>query len=56
MSEPTGPDMLARINLGGVEVTTRLHAAAKVQPRAISGFSVDMSKAIFFDAASGNRI
>jgi len=56
MSEPTGPDMLARINLGGVEVTTRLHAAAKVQPGAISGFSVDMSKATFFDAASGDRI
>ena len=56
MSEPTGPDILARINLGGVEVTTRLHAAAEVPPRAISRFSVDMSKAIFFDAASGDRI
>ncbi len=56
MTEPTGPDMLAMINLGGVEVTTRLHAAAAVKAGSVSKFTVDMSKAVFFDPESGERI
>lgn len=56
MTEPTGPDMLAMINLGGIEVTTRLHAAAAVKAGSPSTFTVDMSKAVFFDPESGERI
>jgi len=56
MTEPTGPDMLAMINIGGVEVTTRLHATADIRPDSVGAFSVDMSKAVFFDAENGNRI
>jgi len=56
MTEPTGPDMLAMINIGGVEVTTRLHAAADVHTGSTGRFTIDMSKAVFFDPESGERI
>ncbi len=56
MTEPTGPDMLAMINMGDVEVTTRLHAAADVSTGSVGHFTVDMSKAVFFDPGSGKRI
>jgi multiple sugar transport system ATP-binding protein len=56
MTEPTGPDMLAMINMGGVEVTTRLHAAAAVKPGSTGRFTVDMSNAVFFDPKSGERV
>lgn len=56
MTEPTGPDMLAMINIGGVEVTTRLHAAADVRTGSTGRFTIDMSKAVFFDPESGKRI
>ncbi len=56
MTEPTGPDMLAMINLGGVEVTTRLNAATQVRMGSAGHFTVDMSKAVFFDSESGKRI
>ena len=55
MTEPTGPDMLAMITLSGVEVTTRLPAAAEVRTGSASGFSVDMSKAVLFDPETGER-
>lgn len=45
-----------RNNLGGVEVTTRLHAAADVWTGSVVRFTIDMSKAVFFDPESGNRI
>lgn len=56
MTEPTGPDMLAMVTIGGVEVTTRLHAAADVRPGSVGRFTIDMSKAVFFDPKSGKRI
>jgi len=55
MTEPTGPDLLAMITLGGVEVTTRLHAAADVRIGSSGLFTVDMSKAVFFDPDTGDR-
>jgi len=56
VTEPTGPDILAMINMGGVEVTTRLHSAADVQTGSPGRFTVDMSKAVFFDNENGVRI
>jgi len=56
VTEPTGPDLLAMLTLSGTEVTTRLPAGADIQAGQQGDFSVDMSKAIFFDAGSGNRI
>ena len=56
MTEPTGPDMLAMVTVGGVEVTTRLHAAAGVRTGSAGRFTVDMSKAVFFDPESGKRV
>ena len=56
VTEPTGPDLLAMINLGGIEVTTRLPAHADIGPGRVGRFSVDMSKAVLFDAVTGDRV
>ena len=56
VTEPTGPDTLAVILLGGREATARLRADSPVSPGDRAGFMVDMSKAVLFDPASENRI
>ena len=56
VTEPTGPDILAVIRLGGAEATARLRADSRVNPGERASFMVDMSKAVLFDPASENRI
>jgi multiple sugar transport system ATP-binding protein len=56
VTEPTGPDTLAVIMLGGKEATARLRADTKINPGDPAGFMVDMAKAVLFDPASENRI
>jgi multiple sugar transport system ATP-binding protein len=56
VTEPTGPDTLAVIRLGGIEATARLGADSDARPGERAGFMVDMGKAVLFDPASENRI
>ena len=56
VTEPTGPDMLAVLELGGGEVTARLHAGARVEPGDLACFAVDMAKAVFFDPKTERRL
>jgi multiple sugar transport system ATP-binding protein len=56
VTEPTGPDTLAVIMLGGVEATARLNADAEVTPDAPGTFVVDMGKAVLFDPETEVRI
>src|SRR3954471_18445402 len=56
VTEPTGPDTLAVVLLGGIEATARLRADSRVQPGERASFMVDMGKAVLFDPASENRI
>jgi multiple sugar transport system ATP-binding protein len=56
VTEPTGPDTLAVIRLGGIEATARLTADADVTPDAPATLMVDMAKAVLFDPDSEARI
>ena len=56
VTEPTGPDTLAVIRLGGIEATARLKADADVTPDARGIFVVDMAKAVLFDPDTEARI
>ena len=56
VTEPTGPDVLAVMMLGGVEATARLHADTKARPGELSTFMVDMSKVCLFDPKTERRI
>jgi multiple sugar transport system ATP-binding protein len=56
VTEPTGPDTLAVIRLGGIEATARLRADAEVPPDAPAAFVVDMGKAVLFDPETEARI
>jgi multiple sugar transport system ATP-binding protein len=56
VTEPTGPDTLAVIRLGGIEATARLKADADVAPAAPATFVVDMAKAVLFDPETEARI
>src|SRR5919106_2315036 len=56
VTEPTGPDTLAVIRLGGIEATARLKADADVTPDVPAIFVVDMAKAVLFDPDTEARI
>jgi multiple sugar transport system ATP-binding protein len=56
VTEPTGPDTLAVVRLGGIEATARLKADAHVTPAAPATFVVDMGKAVLFDPETEARI
>ena len=56
VTEPTGPDTLAVLRLGGIEATARLKADANVTPAAPATFVVDMGKAVLFDPDTEARI
>ena len=56
VTEPTGPDTLAVVRLGGIEATARLKADAEVMPAATATFVVDMGKAVLFDPETEARI
>ena len=56
VTEPTGPDVLAVMMLGGEEATARLRADTKARPGELSTFMVDMSKVCLFDPKTERRI
>ena len=56
VTEPTGPDILVVMRLGGIEATARMRADARVAPRKICKMAIDMSKAVLFDAETEQKL
>jgi multiple sugar transport system ATP-binding protein len=56
VTEPTGPDILVVMRLGGIEATARMRADARVEPRKICKIAIDMSKAVLFDAETEQKL
>jgi multiple sugar transport system ATP-binding protein len=54
--EPTGPDTLAVLRLGGHEVTARLAADANYPKGHRGAFTVDLGKLVLFDPETEERI
>ena len=54
--EPTGPDILVFVDINGREVTCRVHPDAECRPGEHMELMLDISKAIFFDPNSEERI
>ncbi len=56
VTEPTGPDMLAVLRLGGIEAVSRMRSSSRVRPGERAKFAVNMSKAVLFDPETEQRI
>jgi len=56
VTEPTGPDTLALLQLGGREVTARLRPDSPLRAGERARFAVDLGKVVWFDPASGARV
>ena len=54
--EPAGSDTFAVTNLGGKGVVARLRADANIQPGTNAPLAFNLSKAVFFDPATQQRI
>lgn len=54
--EPTGPDTLVLVSINGTDVTCRVQPSDAKQPDEMMKLMVDMSKAIFFDPETEQRI
>jgi multiple sugar transport system ATP-binding protein len=54
--EPAGSDTFAVTHLGGTEVVARLRADANIQRGAETPLAFNLSKAVFFDPSTENRI
>ncbi|CCV05476.1 sn-glycerol-3-phosphate import ATP-binding protein ugpC [Mesorhizobium metallidurans STM 2683] len=54
--EPAGSDTFAVTNLGGKAVVARLRADARIQPGTVTPLAFNLTKAVFFDPATENRI
>ncbi len=54
--EPAGSDTFAVTNLGGKAVVARLRADAHIQPGSTAPLAFNLSKAVFFDPATEQRI
>ncbi|MFB9982759.1 ABC transporter ATP-binding protein [Mesorhizobium kowhaii] len=54
--EPAGSDTFAVTNLGGKGVVARLRADANIQPGTNTSLAFNLTKAVFFDPATENRI
>ena len=54
--EPAGSDTFAVTNLGGKPVVARLRADANIQPGAVTPLTFNLTKTVFFDPATENRI
>jgi len=54
--EPTGPDTLVLVPVNGKGVTCRVHPAHARQPGQTMALNFDLSKAVFFDPATEQRI
>jgi multiple sugar transport system ATP-binding protein len=56
VTEPTGPDLIAVVEMGGKEVLARLRPDADAQAGQRTRLVFDMGKAVVFDAATEARI
>ena len=56
VTEPTGPDTLAVVMLGGVEATARLRADTRARPGEVATFMVDTGKVCLFDPKTERRL
>jgi multiple sugar transport system ATP-binding protein len=56
VTEPTGPDTLAQVRIGGHEVTARLGADSSYSPGYRGSFTLDLAKLVLFDAQTEQRI
>jgi multiple sugar transport system ATP-binding protein len=56
VTEPTGPDTLAVLLLGGREITARLRPDSTLKAGELGRFAIDLSKVVWFDPASGARV
>jgi multiple sugar transport system ATP-binding protein len=54
--EPAGSDTFAVTNLGGKGVVARLRADARIHPGTMAPLAFNLSKAVFFDPATEQRI
>jgi multiple sugar transport system ATP-binding protein len=54
--EPAGADTYVVSQLGGKQVTARLHAETKAQPGAMLDLAFDLAKVSFFAPATGERL
>lgn len=54
--EPTGPDTLLAVRLNGVRTVCRVHPTAQSKVGSLMPLQFDMSKAVFFDPESEQRI
>ena len=56
VTQPTGADTLAMIQLGSREAVARLRSETGARAGALHSFTVDMSKAVLFDPKTEKRI
>jgi len=56
VTEPTGPDTLAVLMVGGREITARLQPDSALKAGQRGRFAIDLSKLVWFDPASGARV
>ncbi|MBW8727393.1 MAG: TOBE domain-containing protein, partial [Inquilinus limosus] len=56
VTEPTGPDLIAVVEMGGKEVLARLRPDAEARAGQRSRLVFDMGKAVVFDAGTEARI
>ena len=56
VTEPTGPDTLALLAVGGCELTARLRPDTPLKPGDRGRFAVDLAKMVWFDPGSGARV
>jgi multiple sugar transport system ATP-binding protein len=56
VTEPTGPDTLALLAVGGCELTARLRPDTSLKPGDRGRFAVDLAKMVWFDPGSGARV
>ncbi|MEX0871320.1 MAG: TOBE domain-containing protein, partial [Aquisalimonadaceae bacterium] len=54
--EPTGADLVLRLQLGGGEVTARVEPKSRAVPGEVLDLQVDMGRAVLFDPASEVRL
>jgi multiple sugar transport system ATP-binding protein len=56
VTEPTGPDTLAVLLVGGREITARLQPDSALKAGQRGRFAIDLSKLVWFDPTSGARV
>jgi len=56
VTEPTGPDTLLFVNINGIEVTSRVRPDEAKPPGEIKKLDINMSKVLFFDMETQERI